>query len=125
MGNEVQEFQPLCLQSYVKLITNSRSLTKAVRSLARYNFMRDTSSSDIITCQDSIVELLRKDVSIEILPASHQFLNKIESTIRVFKSINRTISFGVPSEQPLITWAEISMMYSHITNILNSRPLAL
>ena len=42
MGNEVQEFQQLCLQSYVKLITNSRSLTKAVRSLARYNFMRDT-----------------------------------------------------------------------------------
>ena len=81
------------------------------------------SSSDLITSQDSIVELLREDVSIEILPASHQFLNTIESTIRVFKSTNRTISFGVPSEEPLKTRAEISMVYSHITNILNSRPL--
>ena len=80
-------------------------------------------SSDIITSQDSILELLRDNVSIEILPASHQFFNTIESTIRVFKGINRTIGFGVPSEEPLKTRAEISMIYSHIANILNSRPL--
>ena len=81
------------------------------------------SSSDIITSQDSIIELLRENVSVEILPASHQFLNTIESTIRVFKGINRKIGFGVPSEEPLKTRAEISMIYSHIANILNSRPL--
>ena len=50
-------------------------------------------------------------------------MNTIESTIRVFKGINRTIGFGVPSEEPLKTRAEISMIYSHIANILNSRPL--
>ena len=81
------------------------------------------SSSDILTCQDSIVELLKEDVAIEILPASHQFLNTVESTIRVFKSINRALPFGIPAEQPLKTRAEISMVYSHICSVLNSRPL--
>ena len=56
------------------------------------------SSSDVISSHDSIVELLREDVSIEILPASHQFLNTIESTVQVFKSLNRILEFGVPSE---------------------------
>ena len=80
-------------------------------------------SSDIITSQDSIIELLGENVSIKILPASHQFLTTIESTIRVFNGINRTIGFGVPSEEPLKTRAEISMIYSHIANVLNSREL--
>ena len=39
--NGAQELQPLSLQTYTKLLNNSRSLSKVVRSLARYNFMRD------------------------------------------------------------------------------------
>ena len=57
------------------------------------------SSSDVITHQNSILEELRKEISIEILPASHQFLNVVESTIKVFKAINRIIAYGAGDAQ--------------------------
>ena len=60
----------------------------------------------------------------EILAASHQFLNLVESTIKVFKSIVRSIYHGTPASAPLNTRAELNMIFSHVANILNSRPLS-
>ena len=70
------------------------------------------------------MEVLQKNVTMEILGASQQFLNLVESTIKVFKSIVRSIYHGIPAEAPLNTCAELQMIFSHVTNILNSRPLS-
>ena len=91
----------------------------------RFLLTDNGSSNDILNNhQQSIIEVLQKDISIEILAASHQFLNIVESTIKVFKNISRSIYHGVPAEAPLNTRAELQMIYSHVCNILNSRPLS-
>ena len=83
------------------------------------------SSNDILdNHQKSIVEVLQKNVKMEILQSSHQFLNLVESSIKVFKSIMRSIYSGVPASAPLNTRAELHMIFSHVCNILNSRPLS-
>ena len=40
--NKEQNLQTLPLETYIKLVNNSRSISKVVRSLAKYNFMMDT-----------------------------------------------------------------------------------
>ena len=60
---------------------------------------------------------------LEILQSSHQFLNLVESQIKIFKQILRSIYCGIPASAPLNTRAELHMIFSHICNILNSRPL--
>ena len=98
--------------------------------IARYRSPRfiltdNGSSNDILeNHMKSIVEVLEKNVKMEILAASHQFLNLVESTIKVFKSIVRSIYHGTPASAPLNTRAELNMIFSHVANILNSRPLS-
>ena len=49
----------------------------------------------------------------------------VESSIKVFKNILRSIYSGVPaSAPPLNTRAELHMIFSHVCNILNTRPLS-
>ena len=60
----------------------------------------------------------------EILASSHQFLNLVESTIRIFKNIVRSIYSGTPPTAPVNTRAELHCIFSHVANILNSRPLS-
>ena len=91
----------------------------------RFILTDNGTSNDILNNhQQSIVEVLQKNISMEILAASHQFLNLVESTIKVFKSIVRSIYYGTPASAPLNTRAELNMIFSHVSNILNSRPLS-
>ena len=91
----------------------------------RFILTDNGTSNDILdNHQQSIVEVLQKNVSMEILAASHQFLNLAESTIKVFKSIVRSIYHGTPASAPLNTRAELNMIFSHVANILNSRHLS-
>ena len=91
----------------------------------RFILTDNGSSNDILdNHQKSIVEVLEKNVKMEILASSHQFLNLVESTIKVFKSIVRSIYSGTPASAPVNTRAEIHMIFSHVANILNSRPLS-
>ena len=71
IDNESNEIQPLCFNSYVKFIQNSRSLTKAVRSLTRHNFMKkliafmttnpsnSTLANSVVMLQPSLLLTLR------------------------------------------------------------------
>ena len=70
--------------------------------------------------QKSILEVLQSKVRLEILQSSHQFLNVCESQIKIFKSMLRSINHGVPSSAPLNTRSELSCIFSHICNVLNS-----
>ena len=40
--NKEQNLQTLPLEPYIKLVNNSRSISKVTRSLAKYNFIMDT-----------------------------------------------------------------------------------
>ena len=78
IDNENNEIQPLCFDSYVKLIRNSRSLTKAVRSLARHNFMKNTITdmptnpsnsilaNSVVMLQPSFLSTLRNFASTDV-----------------------------------------------------------
>ena len=91
----------------------------------RFILTDNGSSNDILeNHQKSIVEVLQKNVKMEILVSSHQFLNLVESTIKVFKSIVRSIYSGTPPSAPVNTRAELHCIFSHVANILNSRPLS-
>ena len=82
-------------------------------------------SNDILEdSQTTIVEALQKSVKMEILQSSHQFLNLVESTIRIFKNILRSTFSGIPPTAPTNTRAEYHCIFSHICNILNSRPIS-
>ena len=48
----------------------------------------------------------------------------MESTIRIFKNIVRSIYSGTPPTEPVNTRAELHCIFSHVANILNSRPLS-
>ena len=89
----------------------------------RFLLTDNGSSNDILNNhQQSIVEVLQKNISMKILADSHQFLNIVQSTIKVFKNIARSIYHGVPAEAPLNTRAELQMIYSHVCNILIPAP---
>ena len=91
----------------------------------RFILTDNGSSNDILeNHQKSIVEVLQANVKMEILASSHQFLNLVESTIRIFKSILRSIYSGTPPTAPVNTRAELHCIFSHVANILNSRPLS-
>ena len=98
--------------------------------VARYRAPRfiltdNGSSNDVLeNHQKSIIEVLQKNAKLEILQSSHQFLNLVESQIKIFKQILRSIYCGIPASAPLNTRAELHMIFSHICNILNSRPLS-
>ena len=51
-------------------------------------------------------------------------LHSNESTINIFKSIVRSIYSGTPPTAPVNTRAELHCIFSHVVNILNSRPLS-
>ena len=83
------------------------------------------SSNDILgSHQQSIIEVLEQNTKLEILQSSHQFLNLVESQIKIFKQILRSLYHGIPASAPLNTRAELHCIFSHICNILNSRPLS-
>ena len=83
------------------------------------------SSNDLLNGhQQSILEVLQSKTRLEILQSSHQFLNICESQIKIFKAMLRSINHGVPSSAPLNTRAELNCIFSHICNVLNSRPLS-
>ena len=91
----------------------------------RFILTDNGSSNDILeNHQKSIVEVLQANVRMEILASSHQFLNLVESTIRIFKNILRSIYSGTPPTAPVNTRAELHCIFSHVANILNSRPLS-
>merc|ERR1711895_380155 len=74
--------------------------------------------------QQSIIEVLEKNTRLEILQSSHQFLNICEGQIKIFKQILRSLYYGIPSQASLNTRAELNCIFSHICNVLNSRPLS-
>ena len=91
----------------------------------RFILTDNGSSNNILEdTQKTIVEVLQQNVKMEILQSSHQFLNLVESTIRIFKNILRSTFSGIPPTAPTNTRAEYNCIFSHICNILNSRPIS-
>ena len=68
----------------------------------RFILTDNGSSNDILeNSQKTIVEVLQANVRMEILQSSHQFLNLVESTIRIFKNILRSTYSGIPPTSPI------------------------
>ena len=51
-------------------------------------------------------------------------LHSKKSTIKIFKTIVRSNYSGTPPSTPVNTCAELHCIFSHVANILNSRPLS-